>query len=70
MIKPNKTRLMITLPINQEYFLRKLAKSKKMTLSKLISNLCAKNCEKLINEIEYEDYLNLLEIAHTRWLDE
>ena len=72
MIRPCNNRIMITLPVNQEYYLRKAAKKAGLKLSKFISLMLAKKTKDLANEFEkdYDFYLLLTEIAKAKWLDE
>lgn len=66
MIKTNKSRVMLTLPKKQIYYLRKLAETQKKTVSEVVSQLCNKKSEIILEEMTPE---YLYEIAHAKWID-
>lgn len=71
MIKTCNERIMITLPMNLVFYLKKLAKKNKITLSKLICSLINKNANRTLETIiENQDEEYLLEIAKARWIDD
>lgn len=65
MIKETNERITITLSKNQVNWLKKLAKSKGITISKLVSYILMSDIEKLytILERENQDFDELIRIA-------